>query len=269
MDDYRLRKILKKKVGIHLESDKRYLIENRLSDFMKKNNLSSFNQIADIIESGEDQDKIDFIIDSITTNETRFFRDEHVFSALYKYIETEIDKNSPMFIQILCLGCSSGQEPYSIAMGILEHFPNIFPRIKIQAFDINKTELSKAKKGEYTDFEIGRGVSDYYLNKYFEKTRHGHKIKKEIKSCITFKHHNLVELSHIGTFQFIFFRNVLIYFDEAMRTKLFDQIYKLLADKGILILGAAETPISHLSEFELLEYDKARFYRKNSKKILE
>ncbi len=237
-------------------------MESRLTGLMHEHGLKTYNELADRIDKFGDKEILNKVTDCITTRETRFFRDETVFDAFFKYIMPAIMENKPAKIRILSMGCSTGQEPYSIAMGIMEYFSQERNNIHILATDISNEALLKAKQGIYSKFELNRGISDYHLNKYFDEKKQKFEIKSYLKSMIQFEKQNCIKFNYGGPYHIIFFRNVSIYFSEDMRVKIFQEIYNSLLMDGIIVLGTAETLINYFKNIKILEYGTARFYRK-------
>jgi len=189
----------------------------------------------------------------MTTNESFFFRDIKPFdifrdATLPYFLESRLNKKA---LNIWCAAASSGQEPYSLAMILKEENAKMAGwRVKITGTDISTDILDKAKQGEYSQFEVQRGLPVQLLVKYFEKQGENWQINSDIKSMVDYKEFNLLDsLKPLGNFDIVFCRNVLIYFDQETKSKVLDEIYELMPDDGLLFLGGAETVLGISDKF--------------------
>jgi len=269
MEYQQLIQVIQNFTGVFLTEDKKYLLDTRLNQLMKEYQLKNYDEVALKLLQNDDKEFYHKLVDKITTHETRFFRDESVFDALVKQIIPEwIEKNQitkdkiTKKLKIWSIGCSYGQEPISIAINIKENFPLIFPYTYILATDISKDVIERAKKGIYTEFEINRGLPEYYKNKYFESLNNKeYKVKEEIKSIIEFKIHNLIQDSYPNGFDIIFCRNVLIYFDTETKKKVLKNLINSFSNQeGILILGSSENLFQLIDNYIIREFGLARYY---------
>lgn len=268
-----LRNSIHRLTGMKIEEDKIYLIETRLTDVMRDFKLENFDQLAAKLEAGNDMPFIERVIDKITTHETRFFRDESVFDALVMQIIPEWMERKGITRQRLAghkldiwsAGCSTGQEAYSISMMIHEKLPEVHRITQIMGTDISKDTIEKARRAEYTKFEVDRGVPAPLLSRYFENhVENSFRLKDEIKSVASFKMHNLITDPFPGNYDIIFFRNVAIYFPEEQRRGLYEQMRSHLKKDGALILGSAESLSGYLTDYILREHGLARYYELNA-----
>lgn len=233
--------------GISLDDNRVEFIEKNSKPILSKHQIGSLGLFIDKIKEGN-QDIISEYIDLLTVNETHFLRDVKPFQILANQLIPQIiEKNSTNpndIIRIWCSACSSGQEPYSIAISLLEKQELLQDRrIEIIATDICNKALTKARTGIYNQFEVQRGIPTTLLLKYFDKVgEYDWKIKDEVKKIVYFENHNLIG-NHIslGTFHAIFCRNVLIYFDEQTKKKVLRGLFSSLKNDGFLFLGATET----------------------------
>jgi chemotaxis protein methyltransferase CheR len=207
--------------------------------------------------------------EALTTNETSFFRDKHVFEALRKKILPELIENrqKDKTLRIWSSACSAGQEAYSLAMMLREDFSQLNDWIiYIQATDISEFILEKAKSGTYSSMEAHRGLDSHYLHKYFEHLEKGaYQIKPAIRQMVNFSHHNLVgEWPFYPKFDLIMLRNVLIYFRQDVKDKVLSKMQQQLnGNDSILILGAAES--IYLNDlYKLVALDKISYYKPNT-----
>lgn len=272
MDHTQLVSIIQNMTGVYLTEDKIYLLDTRLRDLMKENNLQTYNEVGSLLLSGRNESFKQRLIDQITTHETRFFRDESIFNALVDKIVPEwlerrgIHASSPgnEILTIWSAACSTGQEPYSIALMIRDRFPMLYPNLRIIATDISQESIDRAKAGYYTNFEIQRGMPAHILIKYFSQDEKGARISDELKSKIEFKVHNLIADQFPQKCDFVFCRNVLIYFDDTTRKSILEKIRSSLKPDGALILGSSENLIGSLPNYIVREAGLARYYEFSS-----
>ncbi|HMV45509.1 MAG TPA: CheR family methyltransferase, partial [Leptospiraceae bacterium] len=227
--------------GIHLQDDKLYLLESRLGDILKKYSLNSFDSLAEKIQSRENPELLREFINSITTQETYFFRDSYIYEAFaFKIMPDLISayggedniRLSQSKIKIWSAGCATGQEPYSIAILIRETFPNLIGAVEIIASDISLVAIEKAKKGIYLDIEVDRGIDDRLKNKYFKKVDKGYEIDFNIRSMVRFIPLNLHTDQYPREQDVIFCRNVAIYFTKEDRKRIYTNLQRSLKAKG-------------------------------------
>ncbi|WP_441276651.1 CheR family methyltransferase [Tardiphaga sp. 172_B4_N1_3] len=260
-----LRKFLKERSGLDLSADKQYLVESRLMPLARKANLSGIEELVQKIKNGSSTVASD-VVEAMTTNETFFFRDKVPFDHLRDVVLPEMiqARAARKSLRIWCAAASTGQEPYSIAMTIKEMSAQLAGwRIEIIGTDISQQVLEKSKSGIYTQFEVQRGLPIQLLVKYFKQTGEMWQINPEIRSMIQYKPLNLLQdFSSMGKFDIVFCRNVLIYFDQDMKTQIFGRLAKCTEPDGFLALGAAETVVGLTDTFKP-HADKRGLYRPN------
>jgi chemotaxis protein methyltransferase CheR len=258
-----LRKFLKEKSGLDLSADKQYLVESRLVPLARKAGLSGIDELVQKIKFGSSAIAAD-VVEAMTTNETFFFRDKTPFDHLRDVVMPEMiqARSARRSLRIWCAAASTGQEPYSIAMVIKEMSAQLAGwRIEIVGTDISQQVLEKSKSGLYTQFEVQRGLPIQLLVKYFKQIGDMWQIAPELRAMIQYKPLNLLtDFSHLGKFDIIFCRNVLIYFDQDMKTQIFGRLAKCMEPDGFLALGAAETVVG-LTEAFKPHADKRGLYR--------
>jgi len=214
------------------------------------------------------------IINAITTNETLFFRDVSPFQGLkYKIIPELIDAKqksaTPKKIRIWSAACSTGQEPYSIAMMLSDMLPDIMQwDIHILGTDISDDVIKKASYGKYQIHEIKRGLTEEQIEKYFTFKDDGYYIKDEIRYLVNFSHRNLLEpFTNMGLFDIVLCRNVAIYFDDDTRKHLFQRISNLITPQGYLVVGSSEN-LSDLGEnYISQQHCRSSFYQPNATSV--
>lgn len=234
--------------GIVLDQSKDYLIESRLAPLVRKAGCGSYGELVRKLRAGEDAKARVELIDAITTNETLFFRDGSPFEALrHKALPELIDAKArtgfPRRLRIWSAACSTGQEPYSIAMTLHELLPDVEAwDISILATDISDGALRQASAGTFSQMELQRGLAPAALQKYFTSHGTGWKIRDEVRSLVTFRRMNLLEpFAALGMFDVIFCRNVAIYFSAEARAGLFRRLADILAPEGYLFVGSSES----------------------------
>ena len=236
---------VKKITGNVITEDKGYLLEYRLHEVIKNENVGGFQELVNILKSKRYHERlIQKIINVITTHETSFFRDHTPFEVLKTHILPALLKK-PDKIRIWSAACSSGQEPYSIAMMVCENFPQLSAdRVHIIATDIAENVLEKARSGVYSQLDVNRGLPAKYLFRYFDKKLQDFVVKDRLKQYVTFKSLNLIsDWPPLPKLDVIFMRNVMIYFDHETRKILFDKILATMTRASYLILGSQESVI--------------------------
>lgn len=251
--DY-LRKLLKDRSGLVLSGDKAYLVESRLLPITRRIGLASLSElIAQLKAPGAEKLIVD-VVEAMTTNESFFYRDKIPFDHFRDGIMPSLIKAraGQRRIRIWCAAASTGQEPYSLAMIIREMAAQLAGwRIEILATDLSTEVLEKAKAGVYSQFEVQRGLPIQMLVKYFTQNGETWEILPEIKAMVQFRPLNLLsDFSHLGTFDVIFCRNVLIYFDQPTKINVLERCARVLEPDGFLVLGAAETVVGLTESFK-------------------
>jgi chemotaxis protein methyltransferase CheR len=258
-DDYR--KLIYKESGISFSDSNRSILESRLKEQLREYKIQTPKDYFDLINKNKDELKI--FLDAITTNLTRFFRNQPHFDALEKFVIPEIlkiKKNTIEPIKIWSAGCSTGEEPYTIAMLLTDILPYT-TRFQIVASDLSLKCLMTAKEGFYADNKI-EGIPDNYIHKYLDKVDGGYQIKPEIKSKIRFDYHNLNNESGLQGMDIVFCRNVIIYFDAAAQKAVIERFWNAMASKSFLFIGHSESLFGMDSKFEFIKTDWTTLYRK-------
>ncbi|HMV79732.1 MAG TPA: protein-glutamate O-methyltransferase CheR [Leptospiraceae bacterium] len=260
-----IRQFLYKNVGIVLEPEKDYIIEHRLSCAAKE---SGFSSLKDFLRSAaEETDKYsDILIDELTTTETFFFRDKNYFDLLQKHIIPEtIKKNmDEKKIQIWSAVCASGQEAYSIKIILDEYFSRLQDwKFQIYCSDINSRMLEKAKKGEYSEMEVGRGLPIEYKGRYFHEYHDKYVIDRNLVKDMHFSRINLMDDSYnMPLMDIILLRNVLIYFDEKTKNETVRKTAGRLKRGGYLLLGSTEYLKDYENDFRQIRISNTTAYQK-------
>ncbi|MFQ5636912.1 MAG: CheR family methyltransferase [bacterium] len=252
-----------KRTGIVLGKNKRYLIEGRLHSVACICGISKLADINQLLADHNPQVET-LVIDALTTHETSWFRDQKPFDALAKIILPAIaQQKKSRVLQVWSAACSTGQEPYSIAMLILESRLYSNGLVRIFATDISTQALEHAREGRYSQYQISRGLPVKYLIKYFEQEGHNWKIVPEVKKMVSFRKSSLQNAAReLGVFDLVFCRNVLIYFDMLTKKKILSQISQVLAPHGLLALGGSETTLAMNTAFKRIRLAGATFFAK-------
>jgi chemotaxis protein methyltransferase CheR len=242
-----LRELVKTHTGIHLTEQKRELVYGRLSRRLRALGLDSFRAYRQILERGDSDELVQFC-NAITTNLTSFFREAHHFEYLREQLlrSRAADARGPRRLRFWSAGCSSGEEPYSLAMTIHESLPEARRwDIRILATDLDTEVLARGERGVY-DEERVRGLPAARLERFFRADGHGKSVRyavtQELRDLITFRELNLMRaLPMRGPFDAIFCRNVIIYFDKDTQRELFARIAQLQRPGDLLFLGHSES----------------------------
>ncbi len=265
-----MRDYIEKSCGIHITEEKMYLVETRLTTLMIENGCNSFTELYKKATSDMSHGLRDKIVDCMTTNETLWFRDTSPFSILdeiiLKEFTEEIKAGKRTKIRIWCAACSTGQEPYSIAMVLLEYIRKnsvLKPHhIEIVGTDISPTVLYLAMAGRYDNLAISRGLDADFKSRYFEPDGKVWSIKSEVKNMVKFKKMNLQEdFSFMGKKDIVFCRNVLIYFSDEFKKDILQRFTKMLIPNGYLFLGASESIINYSSNYQMLRHTRGLYYK--------
>ena len=261
-----LRKLLKERSGLDLSADKQYLVESRLIPLARKANLPGLSELVQKLKSGAGALTVE-VVEAMTTNETFFFRDKVPFDHLRATILPELlqARAGRRSLRIWCAASSTGQEPYSIAMCLKEMGAALAGwRVEIIATDLSQAVLEKSKAGIFSQFEVQRGLPIQMLVKHFTQIGDLWQLNADIRAMVQHRQLNLLQdFSHLGVFDVIFCRNVLIYFDQDTKTGIFDRLARLMEPDGFLLLGAAETVVGLTDSFKPYP-DRRGLYRPNS-----
>lgn len=271
-DVFRLiRDLIRDYCGIYFDDDSRYLLEKRLSRRVRNHHFSSFRDYyRHLLYDRNRDEELAMIIDVLTVNETYFFREQSQLKTFSEEILPELrDLNKDKKrLRIWSAGCSTGEEPYTIAMLVLEKGYFYSWDIEIFGSDINQRVLQVARSGIYRKNSF-RTTEQHFINKYFKEENSLFRISDSVKQYVNFSHLNLLDplkVKLVGIMDVIFCRNVFIYFDQQSRKKAVENFYERLVDGGYLLLGHAESLINISTAFTLrhLKYDMV--YQKPIKK---
>jgi chemotaxis protein methyltransferase CheR len=253
-DDFQLLSgILKERSGLVLTPDKAYLLESRLGPLARKQGLSDLDELIRAIRGRREEKLLSVVTEAMTTNESLFFRDLAPFDQLRRAILPKLlaARAASRRIRVWSAACSTGQEPYSIAMCLKEEGAALAGwRIDILGTDLSSEVLEKAKSGLYSQFEVQRGLPIQMLMKHFAKVGDMWQANAALRAMVQYQQLNLLEdLGRLGAFDVVFCRNVLIYFDQPTKAGVLERISRLLPADGYLVLGGAETVLGVTERF--------------------
>lgn len=240
--------LVHRRAGIVLEPGKEYLVDARLGPLALEVGAASVDVLVERLRrEPADPELVRRAVESLTTNETSFFRDLHPFEALKQKILPDLiaAARTRRSLRIWCAAASTGQEPYSIAMMLRDAFPELASwELRIDATDINRAVVERAQSGIFRQLEVNRGLPARFLVKYFEKAGLDWQIRPEIRKMVRFSELNLLERwPHRAPYDVVMMRNVLIYFDVATKKDVLARLPAAMTKGGYLFLGGGETTI--------------------------
>ena len=250
-----VRGLLKRRSGLVLSADKQYLLESRLLPVARKAGFDSLSALIGALKADKTELLATAVVEAMTTNESFFFRDKVPFDNLRTTALPALQaaRRHSCALRIWCAAAASGQEPYSLAMALSEMDGRFAGwQIEVIATDISNSILEKARQGLYSQFEVQRGLPIQLLIKYFSQDGEMWRITPEIRAMVKYRQLNLLsDFSDLGTFDLIFCRNVLIYFDQETKVNVLDRLAEVISGDGYLVLGAAETVVGLTDSFKV------------------
>lgn len=263
-----LRDFIYEKTGIYVPDNKKYFLENRLSRILREKNLRNFEDYLYFLKYSANKHDIAKLFDAITTNETFFFREPQQFEMFAKSLIPQIIKENTQMgrkdIKIWSAACSTGEEPYTIAI-ILYDLPELVSfKKEIYASDISEGVLMSARRAIYGSYSV-RNIPPQYMAKYFKDSGGMHVLSDTIKSMVKFLNINLIderEVKQLKGLDVVFCRNVLIYFDDKAKKKAVSLIYDVLRPKGYLFVGTSESLHNITRAFRPMVINKVVVYQK-------
>jgi chemotaxis protein methyltransferase CheR len=256
-----IRDLVRERSAIVLEPSKAYLIESRLTPLARSEGVGTLQQLIVRLRGDRNGALERKVVEAMTTNETSFFRDRHPFDALRQTILPEIRSNreASKVLSIWSAACSTGQEAYTIAMVIHEHFPDLVAswKVRILGTDLSGQVVERARRGAFSQLEINRGLPAALSVKYFRREGLEWLAREPLKQMTEFREMNLVEpWPSLPPMDLVFLRNVLIYFDTETKKAILKRVRSVLRPDGILFLGGAETTLNIDEAFERVPLDK-------------
>jgi chemotaxis protein methyltransferase CheR len=259
-----VQELVRKGSAIVLEAGKEYLVESRLSTVARDEGFTSIDHLVAELRRTPANGLHRKVIEAMATKETAFFRDVHPFEALRAQLIPELmqRRQAQRQLTIWCAACSSGQEPYTIAMLLREHFPALGAwQLRILGTDLSSEVLDRAKTGRYNQAEVNRGLPTAFLVKYFRKQGVEWQVVDEIRRMVEFVELNLNEVwSRVPPCDLIFLRNVLIYFDVQTKKTILAKLRRVLRPDGYLFLGGAETTMNLDDAYQRVVFAKTGSY---------
>lgn len=257
--------LVRQRSAIELDAAKAYLIEARLNPVARRHGCTSTGELIQRLQAKSCPQIQQHVVEAMTTNETSFFRDTHPFDALRLTILPELARTraEQRTLNVWSAACSTGQEAYSIAMLLHEHFPQLVGwKTQIVCTDLSDDVLEKARAARFSQIEMNRGLPAAMLAKYFRREGMQWELLPHVRSLATFRKLNLIEpWSAMPTMDVVFLRNVLIYFAPDVKRMILEKIRKVMAPDGVLFLGAAETTMGLDDGFQRVQVENSVFYR--------
>jgi chemotaxis protein methyltransferase CheR len=264
-----LRRCLKERSGLVLSADKQYLVESRLLPVARKAGFASLGDLAHALRFGHDDALMTAVVEAMTTNESFFFRDKIPFDHFRSVIMPALiaARRTSRSLRIWSAAASTGQEPYSLAMCLKAMERELVGwRIEMVATDLSNEVLEKARLGLYSQFEVQRGLPIQLLLKHFTQVGELWQVAPELRAMVKYRQFNLLgDFAPLGTFDVIFCRNVLIYFDQQTKVDVLNRLARVTASDGYLVLGAAETVVGLVDSYKVVA-DQRGLYAPNARR---
>ena len=245
--------LLKTRSGLVVTEDKTYLLDSRLTPVARKHGLADIGALCGALRTADTGSLAADVVEAMTTNESFFFRDITPFEVFEKVVLPQLKtaRANEKKIRIWSAACSSGQEPYSLAIALNEARAAWADwTIEILATDLSEEMIQKAKAGVYSQFEVQRGLPVQLMLKYFKQEGERWRLIDDVRQKVVFRPFNLLDpINALGAFDVVFCRNVLIYFDQETKSSVLNAIAKVVARDGYLFLGGAETTIGLTEAF--------------------
>ncbi len=262
-----VRTLVKQHSSISLDDSKGYLISSRLLPVARGEGFESVAKLIAHLRSRAHTRVHTQVLEAVATTETSFFRDFHPYEILRDQVIPDLlrkRRETTRMLNIWCGACSSGQEPYSVAMVLRQVIPDIDTwTIQVLASDFSGAMIERAREGVFKQLEVNRGLPAHLLVRYFDQHGASWWIKEEVKRMVTFFQLNLDrEWTCIPQVDLLFLRNVLIYFDVETRRRILRKVRRHLRPDGFLIMGGAETTLSLDDSFKRVQFGRAAFYQK-------
>jgi chemotaxis protein methyltransferase CheR len=261
--DY-VRGLVREQAGIVLDTRK-YLVESRLASLARKEGFATSEEVVARLRERRYGSLTRKVVESMTIHETAFFRDVHPFEVLRTTVLPKVLSRRILTrkLAIWCAACSTGQEPYSVAMLLREHFPSLAKwDVSLIASDLSERVLSRAKEGRFTQLEVNRGLSPELVSRYFEPDGGDWRIRDDVRAMVDFREINLLaKWPPMPRLDVVVMRNVLIYFDADTKRSILSRLAGVLEPDGYLFLGGAETTVYLDDSFVRMPLERAGCYR--------
>ena len=265
-DFHYIQDLVRERAAIVLEPGKEYLAVTRLDPLVRRAGLGSLSELVAALREGRTSALHEEVVDALTTNETTWFRDVHPFESLRTHVLPDLIERKRLS-RTLCIwsaGCSSGQEPYSVAMLVRDEFPELDGwQISITGTDVSAGMLERAQAGRYGQIEVNRGLPAHLLVKHFRRVGVGWELDAGIRSMVRFQRQSLMEpWTNLPPMDLVLMRNVMIYFDVATKRQVLGRVRDVLAPHGYLLLGSAETTLHIDDAFQRHAVGPTGWYRR-------
>jgi chemotaxis protein methyltransferase CheR len=267
-DDFeKFREYFYRKTGIQFEDTKRYFVDKRLVDRIERTDSASFRSYFTMLRFQSSGEELQALTNAMTVNETYFFREEYQFKCLVESILPEIvkTKRPGEAIRIWSMPSSSAEEPYSIALYLMEHWRDLARwDVELVASDIDTEMIRCARRGRYSRRSV-QNLPKRLLDRYFEAVDDEYQLCEDVREAVEFTRVNLAEPADTAPyrdFDVIFCRNLLIYFDDASRRKAAEVFHDALRPGGIILLGHSESMSRMSALFRVRKYPEAIVYQK-------
>ncbi len=259
-----VRELVRRESAIVLQPGKEYLVEARLLPIARQMGLPDVGKLVETVRQRPDLDSTRRIVEALTTNETSWFRDGDPFTALTSTVLPELlaSRGPADRLQIWSAACSSGQEPYTIAMLLEDALPNAASRVSITATDLSREMVERTKAGRFSQLEVNRGLPAPMLVRHFTRVGNEWEVAPALRRMVTASECNLAApLARMGPFDVVYLRNVLIYFDLPTKQTILRRVRELMRPDGWLFLGAAETTLGVDDSWERVVLGRSSAYR--------
>jgi len=266
-----LRDFVYQHCGLNFTEDSKYLLEKRLGRRLQQHNLKSFKDYYYFLRYNPNKDQeLSEVIDQLTTNETYFFREDFQLRTFVEDILPELrrrkEEQGKQSLRIWSAGCSSGEEPYTIAMLLLDQPWLRSWKVEVIGTDISHRVLQMARQGVYGDASF-RNTDDRQKSRFFTEQEGKFRVKDEVRNLVTISHLNLFDSARIallGKMDVIFCRNVIIYFDQAGKKNVIESFFQRLEPEGFLLLGHSESLMNLSTAFQLRHFQHDMVYQRSA-----
>ncbi len=264
-DDFAfVQKLVLKHASISLSQGQEYLVKSRLAPLVRQVGLPDIAALVSKLRREPHGTLHASVVEAMTTHETSWFRDHHPYATLKMHILPELiaQRRATRALNVWSAACSTGQEPYSLAMMVRETPELTGWNVRIVATDLSRDAIARAKEGVYSTHELGRGMPERALSRYFDQEGSSFRAKPTLRSLIEWHQLNLAEpLRALPAFDLVFLRNVLIYFSPGTCSAILKNVHDAMSRKGYLILGTAENMLGLSVAFESNMVGRTMVYR--------
>lgn len=263
-----IRNLVHARAGVVLTERERYLVEARLLPLARRQQINSINEVIQRLQEESANGLPGQVVDALLPKETSFFRDLHPFNLLRSHIfpTLEMKRVNELRLRILCLGCASGQEPYSVAMVLHYYFSQLMKwEVEILGVDLSEEALAQAQEGRYNEIEANRGLTPMMLRQYLRPEGKQFLVLEDLTRVVRFEQWNLLQdWPDLPPMDLILFRNVMSYWTPDARRAVLQKAGRVLKPDGYLLLGARETTVNVDSSFTLVPVEKTVYFQRTA-----